>query len=323
MQCLNFQRERKLRVNSTLRSMLSENVLKPEHLIKPLFIHLENSCELLPQLPNSMVFSLNGLLSHIEYLMKKGIRGVNLYPKIPTVEKDNLATQALNPEGVIPQAIKLIKANFPECLILPDVALDPYTSHGHDGILDKNGNILNDDSVEIMAKQSIIFADAGADMLAPSDMFDGRTRSIRLALDAAGHHYIGIIAYAAKYASAFYNPFRSALGNNALKKLDKRSYQIEPSSSRQALDKILIDLNEGADIIMIKPAGHYLDIVAKARQMTNKPIAVFQVSGECAMIKIAAEAGLIDEYNAVYEQLISMRRAGADLIFTYYADLLF
>jgi porphobilinogen synthase len=214
----------------------------------------------------------------------------------------------------------MIKQHFPACMVFPDVALDPYTSHGHDGLIDEKGQILNDESISILAQQSVLFAEHGADMLAPSDQFDGRTLAIRSALDQAHFPYVGIISYSAKYASAYYSPFRSALGNDHLQNIDKSTYQLDPANTRQALAKIEIEMQEGADILMIKPAGHYLDIVSAARALINKPIAVFHVSGECAVLKLAAEQGLFDEIRALQEQILSMRRAGADLIFTYYAE---
>jgi porphobilinogen synthase len=318
-----FSRDRRLRLNPSIREMVRETVIMPHHLIKPVFIHGDKEDRVLPTLPDSSVMSLTSLLKYIEKLLKLGILGVNLYPSLHKEYKDLSAKEALNPDGLIPQAIRLIKDNLPECIVIPDIALDPYTSHGHDGLVDSRGNILNDESVDILAKQSVLYASMGADYVAPSDMFDGRTLRIRQALDKANYSYVGIIAYAAKYASAYYGPFRGALNNDHLVGIDKRSYQLEPANSKQALDEVMSDINEGADMIMIKPAGHYLDIVAKVRALTNKPITVFQVSGECALIKLAAEAGLLDEKRAVMEQLLSMRRAGADIIFTYYAEKLF
>lgn len=318
-----FNRTRRLRLNESIRQIVSENTIRPENLIKPIFVHYAKEDILLPKLPDSSILSLASLPKYIEKLLKLGIRGVNLYPSLHSEHKEPLGKEAINPNGLIPQAIKIIKSNFPECMVIPDIALDPYTSHGHDGLIDANGTILNDASVDILTKQSVLYASCGADLVAPSDMFDGRTLKIRQALDAANYHYVGIIAYSAKYASAYYAPFRNALNNDHLTGIDKRSYQIEPANSRQALDEIVADINEGADMILVKPAGHFLDIVAQARQMTNKPIVVFQVSGECAMIKLAAEHDMIDEKRAVLEQFLSMRRAGADLIFTYYAEKLF
>lgn len=321
-QYTSITRHRRLRINPSLRDVVTENSIQPQQLIKPVFVHSGKDHIPLVQLPNSSILSVTGLLVEVEKLMNIGILGINLYPKIASTDKDLEAKEALNPNGIIPIAIKAIKQRFPNFLVIPDVALDPYTSHGHDGLLDVNGRILNDESICLLAQQSVLFAEAGADMVAPSDMFDGRTMAIRLALDQAGLPYVGIIAYAAKYASAYYGPFRAALGN-AARKLDKRSYQLEPANALQALDEIVTDVNEGADIIMIKPAGHYLDIVSRARALINKPIAVFQVSGECAMIKLAAQAGIGDERELLFEQLISMKRAGASLIFTYYAETMF
>ncbi len=318
---MSFDRQRRLRIHSSLRKALAETQVRPAQLVKPLFIHAGSHAIPLPQLPDSQVLSLSkGLLPHIEKLMELGILGVNLYPTLDKTQKDTRGTEALNPEGLIPQAIQMIKAHFPECMVFPDIALDPYTSHGHDGLLDEKGRILNDESIAMLAKQSVLFAEHGADMVAPSDQFDGRTIAIRTALDEANFPYVGIVSYTAKYASAYYSPFRSALGNDHLQGIDKLSYQLDPANARQAIAEIEAELQEGADILMIKPAGHYLDIVHTARQMTDKPIAVFQVSGECAVIKLAAEHGLFDETRAVMEQVISMRRAGADLIFTYYAE---
>ena len=322
MNSLNLiQRTRRLRLGKAIREGVAETSLHSKQLIKPVFVTENKEKILLPNLPDSAIYPIADLLKEVERLMHKGILGINLYPNIDVSKKDMSALEALNPDGLIPRAIEAVKRHFPECLIIPDIALDPYTVHGHDGLIDGQGEILNDESVALLAQQSLLYAQAGADIVAPSDMFDGRTRAIRQTLDAGGYHYVAILAYAAKYASAYYGPFRAAVGSDRLEKLDKRSYQIEPANVRQALAEIQADLDEGADIIMIKPAGHYLDIVAKARQITQQPIAVFQVSGECAMIKLAAQAGLIDEREAVLEKLISMRRAGADLIFTYYAEI--
>lgn len=312
-------RTRRLRLNQSIRTILQENTISHEMMVKPIFVHEESTSLELSALHNSKVLSNYDLLKYIEYLLMKGVKAVNLYPYLKKEDKDESASNSINPNSIVPQSILSIKKHFPEMLIFPDVALDPYTSHGHDGLLDQQGSILNDASVEMLVKQSVLYAQCGADFVAPSDMFDGRTGAIRGGLDAAGMQYVGIIAYAVKFASGLYSPFRAALGNKGIA-LDKRSYQMGIGNSRQAIQRALEDVAQGADIIMVKPAGYYLDIVAKLREIVDCPIAAFHVSGECAMIKAASAAGLLDETQVVQEQLLSIKRAGADIIFTYYAD---
>jgi porphobilinogen synthase len=315
-------RTRRLRLNQSLRTMLQEVGFTNANLVKPVFVSNMSEIIKIDSLYNTHVFPLNDALKYIETLLNKGIRGVNIYPSLDKSDKNAAASNSINSDGIIPKTISAIKKHFPEIMVFPDIALDPYTSHGHDGILDDGGNIMNDVSVDMLVKQSVLYAQCGADFVAPSDMFDGRTKAIRAGLDKAGLHYVGIIAYAAKFASEMYGPFRSTLGNAGLV-LDKKSYQLGCSNARQAIQRAMQDISEGADIIMIKPAGYYLDIISKLRDLVDCPIAAFHVSGECAMIKAAADLNLLDEKQIVLEQLTSIKRAGADIIFTYYADLVF
>ncbi len=313
-------RTRRLRLNQAVRAMLQEVSFTNANLVKPVFVSNMSEVIKIDGLYNTHVFPLNDLLKYIETLLNKGVKGINIYPHLEKLDKNAAASNSINPDGIIPKSVSAIKKHFPEIMVFPDIALDPYTSHGHDGILDDDGNIMNDVSVDMLVKQSVLYAQCGADFVAPSDMFDGRTQAIRLGLDNAGLHYVGIIAYAAKFASGMYGPFRSALGNSGLV-LDKKSYQLGYANARQAIQRAMQDIAEGADIIMVKPAGYYLDIIAQLREMVECPIAAFHVSGECAMIKAAADLGLLDEKQVALEQLTSIKRAGADIIFTYYADL--
>jgi porphobilinogen synthase len=313
-------RTRRLRLNHAVRSILKETHISHENLIKPVFVGDIPDAIPVNGLYNTAVMPLDLLLKYIETLLNIGVKGINLYPHLDKSDKNAAASNSINPDSIIAKAIPTIKKYFPEMLVFPDIALDPYTSHGHDGILDDQGNIMNDVSVDMLVKQSILYAQCGADFVAPSDMFDGRTKAIRLGLDQAGLEYVGIIAYAAKFASNMYQPFRNAVGNAGLV-LDKKSYQLGYANSRQAIAHAMQDLAQGADIIMVKPAGYYLDIIAKLRQLVECPIAAFHVSGECAMLKSAADLGLLDENQVALEQLTAIKRAGADLIFTYYADL--
>jgi porphobilinogen synthase len=240
------------------------------------------------------------------------------FPSNLRKKKDDTATESYNPEGLVQQTVKAIKENIPEIIVITDVALDPFTSHGHDGLVDENGKILNDQTVEVLVKMAVSQAAAGADMVAPSDMMDGRIGAIRKALDAAGYIDTGILAYSAKYASAYYGPFRDAL-DSAPKFGDKKTYQMDAANAREALKEVALDIAEGADIVMVKPALAYLDIICQVREATNLPVAAYNVSGEYAMVKAAAQLGWIDEKRIILETLTSIKRAGADLILTYFA----
>ncbi|MEK0184699.1 porphobilinogen synthase, partial [Microcoleus anatoxicus] len=233
-------------------------------------------------------------------------------------KKDDTGTESYNPEGLVQQTVKAIKQNIPEIVVITDVALDPFTTHGHDGLVDESGKILNDPTVEVLVKMAVSQAAAGADMVAPSDMMDGRIGAIRKALDAAGYIDTAILAYSAKYASAYYGPFRDAL-DSAPKFGDKKTYQMDAANAKEALKEVALDIAEGADIVMVKPALAYLDIICQVRQATNLPVAAYNVSGEYAMVKAAAQLGWIDEKRIILETLTSIKRAGADLILTYFA----
>jgi porphobilinogen synthase len=298
--------------------MVREHTLRVEDLIYPLFVmEGENQKVEVSSMPGCYRYTLDLLLTEVRDAYKLGIGAIALFPLIPDAQKDNVGTESHNPNGLIPRAIRAIKQAIPEILVIADVALDPYSSEGHDGIVE-NGKILNDETVAVLVKQAIAQAAAGADFVAPSDMMDGRIGAIRQALDAEGWINVGILAYSAKYASAYYGPFRDAL-DSAPKFGDKKTYQMDAANAREALKEIELDIAEGADILMVKPALAYLDIICQIKQQTNLPIAAYNVSGEYAMIKAAAAQGWIDEKKVILETLTSMKRAGADLILTYFA----
>jgi porphobilinogen synthase len=311
-------RPRRLRRSATLRRMVRETTLHVEDLIYPLFV-MEGTeqREAVASMPGCYRYTLDLLLVEIKEAQALGIGAIALFPLIPNAQKDNAGTESYNPEGLIPRALRSIKQAFPDLLVITDVALDPYSSEGHDGIVE-NGAILNDATVAILVKQALMQAAAGSDFVAPSDMMDGRIGAIRQALDAAGWINVGILAYSAKYASAYYGPFREAL-DSAPKSGDKKTYQMDAANTREAMREVALDIAEGADIIMVKPALAYLDMIHQIKQQTNLPIAAYNVSGEYAMIKAAAAQGWIDEEAVILETLTSMKRAGADLILTYFA----
>ncbi|NEP45779.1 MAG: porphobilinogen synthase, partial [Okeania sp. SIO2H7] len=254
----------------------------------------------------------------IEDAYNLGINAIALFPLVEEAKKDNVGTESYNPDGLIQRTVKAIKQTVPDIVVITDVALDPYSSEGHDGIVGENGVILNDPTVEVLVKQALSQAEAGADIVAPSDMMDGRIGAIRKALDAAEYFDVGILAYSAKYASAYYGPFRDAL-DSAPKFGDKKTYQMNPANAREAIKEVALDIAEGADMVMVKPALAYLDIICEVKKTTNLPVAAYNVSGEYAMIKAAGEKGWIDEKKVMLETLTSMKRAGADLILTYFA----
>jgi porphobilinogen synthase len=311
-------RPRRLRRSATLRRMVRETTLHVEDLIYPLFV-MEGTAqrEAVASMPGCYRYTLDLLLVEIKEAEALGIGVIALFPLIPNAQKDNTGTESYNPEGLVPRAVRSIKQAFPDLLVITDVALDPYSSEGHDGIVE-NGAILNDATVAVLVKQALMQAAAGSDFVAPSDMMDGRIGAIRQALDAAGWINVGILAYSAKYASAYYGPFRDAL-DSAPKFGDKKTYQMDAANTREALREVALDIAEGADIIMVKPALAYLDMIHQIKQQTNLPIAAYNVSGEYAMIKAAAAQGWIDEEAVILETLTSMKRAGADLILTYFA----
>jgi len=313
-------RPRRLRSQPYLRDLVQETYLKPNHFIAPLFVKEGTSQkEAISSMPGVYRLSLDLLLKEVEELRQVGVQTIALFPVVENHLKDAKASEALNPNNLNARAMRAIKEKFPETIIMADVALDPYSSDGHDGIVDhKTGKILNDPTLEVLQKMSLVHARAGADIIGPSDMMDGRVRSIREALEEEGFHETVIMSYTAKYASAFYGPFRDAL-DSAPKFGDKKTYQMNPANIREALREAVLDEEEGADILMVKPGLPYLDVVKALKDSTHLPIAAYNVSGEYAMIKAAGERGWIDENRAMLEMLLSFRRAGADMILTYFA----
>ncbi len=318
-----ISRNRRLRTNDSIRSLIRETSLTTNDLVLPMFVtEGTNKKEAISSMPGVFRQSLDLTVKTVKENFDLGIKAVNLYMKVSDNLKDNTGKEAWNPNGLMQNTIKAIKDAVPGIIIMPDVALDPYSIYGHDGII-KNGKIDNDSTVEALVKMGISHAEAGADILAPSDMMDGRVLAMRKGLEENGFTDVGILSYAAKYASAFYGPFRSALDSAPVDNqdipADKKTYQMDFHNSREAIDEALKDVEEGADIIMIKPGMPYLDIVSKIRELITQPIAVYQVSGEYAMLKAAAENGWLDNDKVLIESLTSFKRAGADLIFTYAA----
>jgi porphobilinogen synthase len=311
-------RPRRLRYTPAIRRLVRETELTVNDLIYPVFImEGENQKVAIPSMPDCYRYSLDLLLKEVVNAYNLGINAIALFPLIAEDKKDNFGTESYNPDGLVQRTVKAIKKEVPEIIIITDVALDPFSIYGHDGIV-QDGKILNDETVQVLVKMSLSQAAAGANFVAPSDMMDGRVGAIRRALDEAGYLDVGIIAYTAKYASAYYGPFRDAL-ESAPKFGDKKTYQMDGANSREALREASLDITEGADIIMVKPALAYLDIIRRLRDSSHLPIAADNVSGEYAMIKAAAKQGWIDEKSLILETLTSMKRAGADLILTYFA----
>ena len=311
------QRPRRNRRNEAIRALVRETSLEPGKLIYPMFVHEDAGDTPLESLPGQTRWSLKGLATEAARARKLGIHAIALFPKVPDARKDPTGREALNRNGLVPLAIKAVKEAAPGLLVITDVALDPYNSDGHDGLV-KDGIVLNDETVDVLCEQALLQAEAGADIVAPSDMMDGRVGAIREALDDEGFADTGILAYTAKYASAFYGPFRGAL-DSAPKAGDKKTYQMDPANAREALLEGVLDEAEGADILMVKPAGPYLDVIRRLREATELPLAAYQVSGEYLMLKAAAQSGWLDERAAALESLTGIRRAGADMILTYYA----
>jgi porphobilinogen synthase len=313
-----LSRPRRLRRTPALRRMVRETQLSVDDLIYPLFVMSGEVQKVeIASMPGCYRYSLDLLLREVQAVFELGINAIALFPLIPYDQKDNAGTESYNPDGLIPRAVRAIKQAVPDILIITDVALDPYSSEGHDGIV-QDGKILNDETVAVLVKQALVQAEAGADFVAPSDMMDGRVGAIRQALDAERWINVGILAYSAKYASAYYGPFRDAL-DSAPKFGDKKTYQMDAANAREAIKEVDLDIAEGADIVMVKPALAYLDVICQIKQHTNLPVAAYNVSGEYATIKAAAQQGWIDEKKVVLETLTSMKRAGADLILTYFA----
>ena len=313
-------RMRRGRVSSWMREMLAEHRLHPSDLIWPLFVCEGEECEEpIASLTGVSRWSVDKLAGRVRLAADLGIPCVALFPNTPDELRTDDAREALNPDNLICRAIKTIKDAVPDIGVLTDVALDPYTASGHDGLTDEAGNVVNDDTVAILAQQAMVQAAAGADIIAPSDMMDGRVAAIRQALEEAGHQDVAIMAYAAKYASAFYGPFREAVGSLGRLKGDKRGYQMDPANAEEALREVELDLAEGADFVMVKPGLPYLDVLARVKETFGVPTFAYQVSGEYAMIEAAAAAGAGDRDALILETLLAFKRAGATGVLTYHA----
>jgi len=318
-----LRRNRRLRTNESIRSLVRETIISPNDFLVPLFVvEGKGIKEEIASMPDYYRFSLDLLEAEVKLLWKLGLKSVLLFVKVPDALKDNKGTEALNADGLMQRAIKTVKNVCPDMLVMTDVALDPYSSFGHDGIIE-NGKIVNDPTVEVLAQMSVSHAETGANFVAPSDMMDSRILSIRKALDNHNFMDTGIMSYSAKYASAFYGPFRDALDSAPAKikdiPKDKKTYQMDFANRQEAIRETKMDIEEGADIVMVKPGLSYLDIVRDIRNEVNTPIAVYQVSGEYAMVKAAAEKGWLDHDAVMIEQITAIKRAGADLIASYFA----
>jgi porphobilinogen synthase len=316
-----YTRKRRMRRDDFSRRLMREHQLSANDLIYPMFIlDGEQQREPVESMPGIERVSIDLLLEEAHEVSELGIPAITLFPVVGAAGKSDSADEAWNPEGLVQRAIRALKAEYPDLGVITDVALDPYTSHGQDGLLDENGYVINDETIEVLVKQSLSHAAAGADVVAPSDMMDGRIGMIREALESSGHLNTRILAYSAKYASSFYGPFRDAVGSAAnLAGADKYSYQMDPANSNEALHEVALDIDEGADMIMIKPGLPYLDIVRRVSEELQFPTFVYQVSGEYAMLKAAGQNGWIDERACVLEALLSIKRAGANGILTYFA----
>lgn len=319
-----LQRGRRLRTNESIRSLVRETTLSPSDFMFPMFIAEGENIEVeIPSMPGIFRRSIDLTVEEVKELFALGIRAVNIYVKVSENLKDNTGKEAWNKDGLMQQAIRAIKSACPEMIVMPDVALDPYSIYGHDGII-ANGDVENDSTNDALVKMAVSHAEAGADFVAPSDMMDGRVLRLRQGLDTAGFHNVGIMSYSAKYASAFYGPFRDALDSapreaDVVVPEDKKTYQMDYANRIEAIKEALWDVEEGADMVMVKPGIAYLDIVREVKNAVNVPVTVFHVSGEYAMIKAAAERGWLDNDKIMMEQLMCIKRAGASLISTYFA----
>jgi porphobilinogen synthase len=319
MNILSLQRARprRNRKSATMRGMVRENIVTPSNFIYPLFIHDDSYNQKIESMPGCARHSLESMLREVGEAYNLGVKTFVLFPKVADELKTNLGVEAYNPEGIVPRALRLIKAAYPDSIVCTDVALDPYSDQGHDGVVE-DGKILNDVTINQLCKQAICQARAGSDVVAPSDMMDGRVMAIRDALDSEGFTDVSILSYTAKYASAYYGPFRDALDSHPGFG-DKKTYQQDPANGREALIEAALDAAEGADMLMVKPGMPYLDIIRRLKDATPLPIAAYHVSGEYAMIKAACERGWLKEKDVVMETLTCFKRAGADIILTYYA----
>ena len=314
-------RPRRLRRDAAIRSLVREAHLSPADFIYPVFVlDGDNRCEDVASMPGVQRLSLDRLFARAEACVSLGVPVMALFPVIDKALKTPDGREALNPDGLVPRAVRALKQRFPELALLTDVALDPFTSHGQDGLIDASGYILNDETVEVLVGQARVQADAGVDIVAPSDMMDGRIGAIRAALEASGRIHTRIMAYSAKYASAFYGPFRDAVGSAGnLGKSDKKVYQMDPANTDEALREVQLDIAEGADMVMVKPGMPYLDIVRRVKDTFRMPTFAYQVSGEYSMLKAAAANGWLDHDAVMMESLLAFKRAGADGVLTYFA----
>ncbi len=317
-------RPRRLRRTASLRAMVEETVLRPADFIAPLFVvDGKGRPDPIASMPGVNRLCIRDLVKECRELHAAGVPAVALFPKLDPRLKDDTGTQALNPDTLVLRAVRAVKDALPELTVITDVALDPYTSHGHDGVLNSvRDNVENDRTVGLLCQMALLQAEAGVDLVAPSDMMDGRVGAIRKALDGAGYTDTGILAYSAKYNSAYYGPFRDAVGSAqaaGTKLLSKATYQMNPANRREAVEEVLLDVAEGADMVMVKPAGMYLDIIREVRNATKRPVAAYQISGEYAQIHAAAKLGWLDLARCRHESLLAIKRAGADLILTYFA----
>ena len=313
-------RPRRMRHDEFSRRLMREHVFTADDLIWPVFVHDVPGRAAVASMPGVERLSIDELLREAEQALQLGVPVIDLFPVIDASRKSLDAAEAWNPDGLAQRAVRALKQRFPELGVMTDVALDPYTTHGQDGLIDGSGYVLNDATVEALVKQSLSHAEAGVDIVSPSDMMDGRIGAIRDALDEAGHIHARIMAYSAKYASAFYGPFRDAVGSAGnLGKADKKTYQMDPANGDEALREIALDLEEGADMVMVKPGMPYLDVLYRVKQEFGVPTFAYHVSGEYAMLKAAAANGWLDERKCVMETMIGFKRAGADGVLTYYA----
>ena len=314
-------RMRRMRRDEFSRTLMRENRLSPADLILPIFVlEGQGRSEDVSSMPGVSRQSIDLLCATAERCMKFGIPAIALFPVVPAEKKSLSAEEAWNPEGLVPQTVRVLRERFPELGVITDVALDPYTSHGQDGIIDASGYVLNDETIDALEKQALCHAEAGASVVAPSDMMDGRVSRIRIRLDGSGFDLTRILAYSAKYASCFYGPFREAVSSAAqLGQGDKRTYQMDPANGDEAMREVELDIEEGADMVMIKPGLPYLDIIWRVKERFGVPTFAYQVSGEYAMLEAAAQNGWLDRKASVLESLLAFKRAGADAVFSYFA----
>lgn len=315
-------RPRRNRRSAAIRSLVRETSLSAADFVQPLFVHEGGEDVPIASMPGCVRWSIDGLVREAREVWQAGVPAVVIFPAIEDGKKTSGAEEAWNPDGLVPRAVRALKEALPELCVITDVALDPYNADGHDGLVEayEDGTlvILNDETVEALCRQALCHAEAGADLVSPSDMMDGRVAMIRHALDSEGFEDTGILSYSAKYASAYYGPFRGAL-DSAPKAGDKKTYQMDPANAREAVREVALDEAEGADMVMVKPAGPYLDIIARVRESTTLPVAAYQVSGEYLMIESAAASGWVDGRAVALESLMGIKRAGADIILTYFA----